>query len=336
MFLDMNFPVPDMRKFLSGDEDTKKKKLARLKNARGLQMQLATKLNDGLSRYGFEGIDDDDRVCIDERFLKLSFIYYPGACFFEKEDHVLAFPSAPSGDINPQGNPGRVWWFGANGQAEETEVFIPGADSVDLLKKTPIGGTMSSGKKAVFVRENPVMYPFFAEVLYYSEAIADTMRTLDVARRHIKRPYLVAVRDAAMEASIRRQFDEMDDNIDTIVTTGMYDPSNVNILPFNTTPDNLNACTQLIEWYESKWRERCGFDNNAQMDKKGENLIQAEISVNDEYTELTPTQRIESINQGLAHVNKLFGTHIKCVPRKKPEGLKDENDDISRDKGSNA
>lgn len=325
------FPLPPLKDLYGTD---KKKKLAKYQNSVVLQNQLAIKTQDAFSRYDFEGLPDT----IDERYSKLSFIYYPGAVIMEKEGHVLMFPAAPSGNINPQGNPGKVWWYSANGQAEEIDVFIPGADDVSLLKKTPLGGTMKSGKKAVFIRENPLCFPFFRHVFYYSLQIADTMRTLEVSRRHIKRPYLIAVRDNAMKATIEKQFDDMDSNVDTIISMqGLYDANSVNIMPFNATPENLNACTELIEWYESKFRELCGIDNNAQMDKKGENLISDEIAINDDYTDMKPQQCIDSINRGLKIANALFGTNIKCVPRKKEEA-KDVRDakDISGDKSGNS
>lgn len=69
----------------------------------------------------------------------------------------------------------------------------------------------------------------------------------------------------------------------------------------------------------------CGVENNAQMDKKGENLITEEVEINKEYTEFSVDKATEYIQKGLDDVNKLFGTNITV---KEKEGVKDEENTV--------
>ena len=74
------------------------------------------------------------------------------------------------------------------------------------------------------------------------------------------------------------------------------------------------------------------------MDKKGENLIEAEVTANDEYIAKEDNRIIEYINEQLELVNKVFNTNIHCVSTKIEETVEDKdmegddnNEDISGD-----
>ena len=61
----------------------------------------------------------------------------------------------------------------------------------------------------------------------------------------------------------------------------------------------------------------------------GENLIEAEVSVNDEYTSQSLDKVIKCIQEGLDDVNKIFGTNItveKNAVEEEEEGSEDDKD----------
>lgn len=298
-----------------------KKKLASFKNNVCFQNTFTRLTMDALERYGFEGLPDT----ISERVLVQSALWYAGIVFFEKEGKLFALPGAPSGDgFNVYGDPGSAWVFSKNGMFnKELKLFIPGSDEASFLKQTNGVGT-SDKAKGVFVWENKLRYPFINNVMFFADAIADTMRTLDVCRTNIKNPFIITAEESVVP-TVKKYLEQRDNNETYVLSSGVFDATKVSVIPLTTNSDSLSACTQLIEWYENKYRELCGIDNNGQMDKKGENLIQDEITINDMYTELSVDKCIECINEGLEHVNKIYGTNIKCVPKHKKEETTDDD-----------
>ena len=311
--------------FLSGGDIGKgnRKKIAQYKNNVVFQNTFARLVQDALQRYEFEGVPDT----ISERVLKQSLLWYGGVCIFEKEGALLALPCAPTGDgFNIYGDPAKVWVFSRNGQYnKEVNVFIHGSDESAFLLQGMTGKQGSRHPKGVYIWENALRYPFINHTVFYSRAIADTMRTLDVCRVNIKQPYLVVAEESVIN-TVKQYFASRDNNEDFIISSGVFSADKVQLLPITANAENLQACTSLIEWYENQYRMLCGVENNAQMDKKGENLISQEVEINKEYTEFSVDKATEYIQRGLDDVNKLFGTNMKV---KEKEGVKDNEQTIN-------
>lgn len=301
---------------LSKISNTTKKKLNNYKNAFVFQNTFSRLAMDGLKRYEFEGLPDT----ISERVLKQSFLWYGGACIFEKDGALLALPAVPTGaGFNVYGDPSKVWVFSKNnGYNKEIDVYIHGSDESAFLLKGMEGTSGSKNPKGVYIRENAFAYPFINQTAFFAEAIADTMRTLDVCRVNIKNPFIITCEES-IRNSVERYMQQRKENSEYIVSSGVFDPNKIQLLPIVTNAESLNSCTSLIEWYENKYRELCGITNSTGIDKKGENLIQAEIGINDDYTELNPEKALEYIQLGLDDVNKIFGTHITVNKREKEE-----------------
>lgn len=301
------------------------KKLAKMKNNIAYQNQFALKANDGIHRYYIEGMPE---TC-NPRVINQSLMWYGSVVFFEKEGNIIGLPGVPTGQgFNVYGDPAEAWVFSAIGQYNQpVKLYLPGSDESAFLKNT-IGGKQTGEVKGVFVRENELCYPFIRHVMWYADAIADTMRTLDVCRQNIKQPYIITAEESIVN-SVKEFFKQRDINQDYIISSGVFPADKIALLPFETNADNLDNATKLIDWYENKWRELCGFKNNGQIDKKGENLIQSEVDINDEYTWISVDKCIESIQRGLDDVNKLFGTNMTVKKYEMKEEVTD-NDDIRR------
>lgn len=318
MFCDGLFNI-----YLYGGEVGKsnKKKLAQFKNNMVFQNVFSRYTQDALQRYEFDGVPDT----ISERVLKQSFLWYGGACIFEKNGALLCLPCAPTGDgLNIYGDFSKVWVFSSNGKLnEEIPVYIHGSDESVFLKKGMINGT-SQKPRGVYIWENALRYPFINHTIFYAQAVADTMRTLDVCRVNIKNPYIIVCEESALN-TVKEFMNKRNNNEEYILSSGVFDAGKVSLLPVVTNSDSLNSCTSLIEWYENQYKMLCGIDNNAQMDKKGENLISDEVEINEEYTEFSVDKSLEYIQRGLDDVNKLFGTNITV---KEKESKKDDTADL--------
>lgn len=306
-------------------------KMAKMKNNVIFMNTLARLFQDGLHRYHFEGLPDS----VSERVLKESLMIYGSAVFFVDDGNILCLPGVPSGDgFNAYGDPANCWVFARNGKLNKNvKTYLPGSDEAAFLKETT-SGRQSGEVKGVFIRENATCYPFINHTIFYSDVIADTFRTLDVARLNMKSPFIITAEEAIVN-SVKEFFKHRDNNETYVVSTGVFPSDKVSLLPFETNADNLTSATQLIDWYENKYRELCGVENNGQIDKKGENLIQSEIDINDQYTDNSVDKCIEYIQKGLDDVNKLFGTNIRVVPNRKEreENVFEDQDLRSDDRG---
>lgn len=305
---------------LNGMAKTTRKRLNALKNSIAFQNVFNKLLMDGLSRYEFSGLPET----INERVLLQSLLWYGGACVFEYEGSLLCLPAVPTGaGFNIYGEPSKVWVFSKNnGYNKEVDVYIHGSDESTFLLKGMGGTTASKNAKGVYIRENALAFPFVNQTVFYASAIADTMRTLDTARANIKNPYIIVCEESVKD-SVERYFKQRDNNDEFIISSGVFDARKVNLMPIVTNTEALNECTALVEWYENKYRELCGIENSTGLDKKGENLISAELNVNNDQTKLNPKQSLQYIQTGLNDVNKLFGTNI-TVDRRTRETTKDD------------
>lgn len=293
---------------LTGDNQGKsvKKRITELRNAFAFENTFARLVTDALGRYRFNGLPET----INERVVLQSLLWYGRVCIFEKGGSLLALPCAPSSEgLNIYGDYGSAWVFAANGKLnEQVKLFIHGGDVDAFLNKTN-GATLNGQTKGVMIRENAIMYPFIRITLQFSEAIADSYRTLDVVRANIKRPFILTAEESIVP-TVKKFLEQRELNYDSVISSGVFDPTKISILPIDVNGTSLTDSTQLIEWYESQFRMLCGKQANGQIDKKGENLIQAEVSVNNEYTEFSVSKALKYIQEGLDDVNKIFGTSI--------------------------
>lgn len=305
-----------------GDNKMNRKKLARFKNSQVFQQTFCRLADDALDRYDLEGLPDT----VNKRVVLQSLLWHASVVFFEREGNLMALPGAPTGDFNVYGDPVAAEIYSANGMLNErVDLYIHGSEVDRFLEKTDL---INNGRyKGVIVWENKTRFPFIVNTMFYAQAIADTMRTLDTVRVNIKNPN-VFVCEESIVPTVKKYLEDREDNVANLISSGVFDPTKVQVIPFDTKGSSLNDVTALVEWYESKYRELCGTKNNAQMDKKGENLIEAEVSVNDEYTESSVDKCIEEMQRGLDDVNAVFGTNIKV----KVKESKDE--DIRRTEGS--
>lgn len=310
----MNIPID-----IDGTKKNRRK-LAQFKNMLSFQIAFARLAEDALNRYKIDGLPDT----ISLRVVLQSLLWHASVIFFEKAGNLFALPGTPSGEWNIYGEPAQAQVFSMNGIFNEpVQLYLPGSDTASFLKRTDM--TAPAKAQGVIVWENKQRFPFINSTFYYAERISDTLRTLDVCRENIKTPQIFFAEESVVN-TVKKFLEEREENVSSIISTGVFEVDKVKTVPIDPKGTALSDVTALIEWYESKYRELCGLENNAQMDKKGENLIQAEVDVNDEYTALGVDKCVETLQEGFDYVNKIFGTNI-TVDKKEVE----TNDELRTD-----
>lgn len=317
---------------LNMDKSKSRKKLAKLQNDRLFINTFCRLTNDALSRYELDGLPDT----VSQRVILESLLIYGGVVFFEDNGAVLALPGVPSGKgYNIYGEPTSAWVFSRNGlYNKEIDLYIEGGINAPVLNMGQGYQMPNLKQRGVMVWENNARYPFVENTIYYAQAIADTLRTIDVNRKWLKRP-CIPVCEESLVPTVTKLFSDIMDNDDIIpVSTGVMDIDKFNLIPVEANAENVKSASELVEWYENKYRELCGVHANTQVDKKGENLISDEVHANDEYTAKKSDDLIDCIQHYLDLVNSQFGLHI-TVKRKETEaenkGMEEESDDGVKD-----
>lgn len=296
-----------------------RKKLTQFENRIVSQNVFFRNCETALNRYTIKNLPDT----LSERVILQSFFSYGCTCFFELNGSLLALPAAPTGDgLNIYGDPLKAWVFARNGDFnEEITLYIKGGYNDNILTQGSLQTSRKSDPKGVLVWESLTRYPLINSAIFYSERIADTLRTLDINRKWLKRPFIPVGEDSIIP-NILAMLKSIEENDEVIpVDTGVMDIDKFNMLPVDIKPESIRQVVSLCEWYENKWRERCGIDNNAQIDKKGENLIQAEVQTNDQYTKLSLDEILPVIEEGLDNTNRMFGTNLKVERKQKKENV---------------
>lgn len=301
-----------------GGSRKNRKRLADFKNMLSFQIVFMRLAEDALNRYEIKNLPET----ISERVVLQSLLWHGNVIFFEKDGLLFALPGAPSGEYNVYGEPATAEVYSVNGYFNEpVSLYLPGSDEATFLAKTD--RTAPTKARGAIVWENKQRYPFINAVMYYAERISDTLRTLDVVRENIKTPQIFFCEES-VKNSVERFLEDREQNMSAIVSTGVFEVDKVKTVPIDPKGTSLSEVTSLVEWYENKYRELCGRENNQQMDKKGENLISNEVEVNDEYTALMVDNLLPVLNECLTYVNDIFGTDMEAVKKEVEVETKEE------------
>lgn len=287
-----------------------RKKLAEYENNYRYMVQFMHFFDVAMQRYKITGLPDT----IQERVVLESMIMYGCVVFFEHDGALLALPGAPgAGGLNINGDPVSANVFSRNGLLNlDIKLYTPGSLTDSELKKGADGMPVKSGRTGVIVWENKNRYPFFYTIDYYSRAIADTLRTIDVARMWLKVPF-IPVCEQSLVDSVKVAMNQIQNNDEIVpMSTGVQDIKRFNILPVQESGESITAARELIDWYDQQFRSRCGIRANAAADKKGENLLDDEVHINDSYTDSISNNYVDYINEQLDFANNIFGTSIRC------------------------
>lgn len=298
-----------------GGKSKTNKRIAQFKNQVEFMNALNRLVEKAMARYDFEGLP----ATVDDRVLKMSLLYHGSVCFFEKDGGILALPCTVNESPNLYGMYRSVYVWGRNGFNDTIPLFIPGADDVSLLNKGFYNLNQDKKPRGVYVRENKMTYPFINYCIVYAEKISDTMRSIDTIRKNIKRPFVVTAEEQLVP-TVKKFFEDRDDNIEYIVSSGVFPADKVSILPIETNVESLKSATDLIEWYYNDFDNLCKKNSNANPDKR-ERLLVDEVNSNNESKEADEDSFRSYLTEQLDFVNECLGTNIKLKEEKKDDAV---------------
>lgn len=281
-------------------------KLAKYKNSQVWQNEFSRNLIDSQNRYHIEGLPD---TC-SQRVVQQGLMWAGAVCFFKLGESVLCLPAVPDGSgLNLYGDFAGCYVYGANGFNQRVMTKMPGSDECQEIAKT-ISGSHIGEPTGVMVWENDMLRPFIQQIIYYTDMMSQTLRKIEVATKYAAVGHIFVADESiakSAEATIRSIYD---DNVDHVISSGIFDPSKFQAVNFSENPTSLQSLTAAYEWYSSQYRILCGTAAASNMDKKGENLIADEIHVGDEYAEMQSQHVIDCIQRRLDIANEFLGTDM--------------------------
>lgn len=300
-----------------GKEKRTQRQLAKWQNEVALQNIFSRLVERALSRYDIEGYPET----VNGRVLRMSLLFHGSVGFFEREGNVLALPALPNANVTLYGDFKSMWVYGRNGFNEEIPIYVPGGADSKLVNEGVGSVNLGKNPRGVWIRENMQAYPFINYCIEYAEKIADAYRVLDINRHHLKIPYIIVAEEQVIP-TVKAAMDALDDNVNYIVSSGIFPVDKVNVIDTPTGPDTLKATTDLIEWYYNDFDRLCGKNSNSNPDK-AERLLVDEVNANNESTESDKANFLDYLQEQLDFVNEMMGTAMRVVELKGD----DENDD---------
>lgn len=257
------------------------------------------------NRYKINGFLDT----MNERVFMQSMLWYGYTFIVEIEGNLIVLPGCPDGSgINVNGDYGGAWVYGCNGFNKNVKLFIPGSNKSAFLAKTISGIKDNRAARGVMIRENQEMTPFMRYVIQYTTYEADTLRTLDVARLHLKHPYVITCQQSMIE-TVKGWLNTTKNNEETYISTGIFPADKIQIQDLNTPPAITQSVTSLYEWYDNQFKGKCWMKHNAQADKKGENLVSDEVNIDTEANEETKEKALDYLQKELDVANDVFSEY---------------------------
>lgn len=271
-------------------------------------------LNFALDRFVFSGIPDS----CDEKTIKESLVYRGGFVLFKEDTSkgILSLPCQPSSKLNIYGYSQEVNAYGMNGFNKTI--------AVNLENET-------DENKGFYIKEFKRGLPMIHYVMGYAEKIADCMRTLDIMRFHLKRPYIITASEEVVP-TVKKYFDNVKSNEEFIISSGVFDSSKVDSIDIQQSDSAITNVRELIEWYLNQFKEICGISSSPQTDKK-ERLLVDEVHANDESTEFTVHGIVDYIQYQLDFANIAYGTNIRIELNEQSEVSDSELDSLFDEKG---
>ena len=283
---------------------TKAKKKTLLQNYREFWQWLAYFSELGINRYKITGDYPDS---LDERTILQSLFWYGSFCLFNDNGVWLSLPGLPASDLTVYGYPTKINVFGRNGYNKTIGLIQYAGEEKQVTKG--ISDVPVLDKKGFWVQEKKFMYPLANSALITAERVADAMRSIDVMRVLLKSPFVVFCIEE-MRRTVEEYFKNIKDNDDLIISTGVFDPSKVQVSALEFNPENVKVMRELVEWYLAQYLNFCGVNSNPASDKQ-ERLLVDEINANDEETDNNVKPEIEFMNNQLDIINDFTGWSMK-------------------------
>lgn len=253
-------------------------------------------MNIALNQFEWENLPD---TC-DARILELALIESGhGVMALDNDYGYLTLPATGVNNLNIYGYYDRINIYGRNGYNKEFKAYIPHSDNTNA--------------KAVPIYDNDMRYPFIYYIIQMSERITSAVRSIDVASRKLKNPYVV-VCEQAQQSSVRETFNQIDSNEQLIMLSKSLTPNDFQIVPTRQDSDSIGALWQHYHYLDNDIRTTLGIQNNPSADKK-ERLLIDEISSNQNITHINADMRLKTRKLCCAWINDCFSLNVNVKLR---------------------
>lgn len=293
------------------------KKLVQFENDLAFRNTLIDLINLALDRVKFEGLP---KTC-NERYFKTCLLLSGSAMIVkDKELGYLSLGAVPDGErYNIYGEYAYVYGYGWNGFNKRYSCYMYGTDNSDA--------------EAVICWDNYYKYPLINYLIVYAERLSNTMRTLDVTARKLKTPYFI-VCDESQKSSVKKILDDIDFNIDSIITNKSTTPNMFQVLPTNIREGALQSLWNHYNNLESKARSKIGINSATNQDKR-ERLLKDEVNSDNEIAQLELEVQTNNYDIFCKTVNEHFGLNISYKINKVLNDKLISNEPISDTGGDN-
>lgn len=298
--------------FMEGDCPKKYKKYKKsdenkFLNDIELRIAFANNVNMALDIFEWEGLPD---TCND-RFLEMMLLFRGMACVYN--DPVLGYINPMcglGGELNLYGEPAEITLapYGTNMDAlklsgKRVPVYMRGSDNTDV--------------PAVWFRDNPIGIPYIYAIMEYSEKMADCLRSITVAAKALKVPWILTAPKELVE-SIQDAVEQIDSNELVVVCTSLASAGKTELFNTNSNPEVLKALWENYRNLSNELRTILGVQNQENTDKK-ERLLVDEINSNNEYVNINGDIRLRARQEAAEIINKVFGLSVSVRYRNKKE-----------------
>ena len=297
--------------------DTKtSKKITERKNNLEFNIELNDMLNLVQDRFEYKGLPE---TC-DVRYLELSLIYRAFAGFKRKEDgSIWNYSAGPGGHLTQYGYPSDAYLYALNGTVEYGKVYWPFMDN--------------TGADTVLCLDNYQCMPPIYKIIDGAEKIADARRSLDVAIKNSKRPFIFNGTEEQVN-TIKSLFNDMYNNEPYLIAN-------------KSTLDNDKPQVQSTNFHEGVIKElwdaynnvkgdiyqRLGINMNVNSDKK-ERMTEAEVTGDTEFVNRVLETELKCRKEFCDRINEAFGLNVS-VKIKEPEREEVKDYEQNEDFGSN-
>lgn len=245
---------------------------------------------------------------IDVAYLNKILLRNGSIAFFYDEDleSVVALPYSTMGKLDIYGRPNKIWVKGDNGYSRTIEK-----------------------DNFVIMYDNNGRYPLYLDITQMAERIALCIRTQDINIYHQRTPRVWKT-SKDKELSLKRMLDQIDSNVETIITYESLDIDDMGVVespaPYVTDKIDLHLDKLWADFYEL-----IGVANI--QEQKKERVIQDEMTASQGGTIASRYSRFQPRQQAIDIINKKFNTNIQVqyydgIPSS-IEDIEDESEEIS-------
>ena len=245
---------------------------------------------------------------IDVAYLNKILLRNGSIAFFYDEDleSVVALPYSTMGKLDIYGRPNKIWVKGDNDYSR----------------------TIEKGN-FVIMYDNNGRYPLYLDITQMAERIALCVRTQDINIYHQRTPRVWKT-SKDKELSLKRMLDQIDSNVETIITYESLDIDDMGVVespaPYVTDKIDLHLDKLWADFYEL-----IGVANI--QEQKKERVIKDEMTASQGGTIASRYSRFQPRQQAIDLINEKFGTSIQVqyydgIPSS-IEDIEDESEEIS-------